>query len=732
MKNQIPQIEIVKKNIETIFSQYEELKQMLSLPDKKSNVFKECDKYFEKKRFLLKQIRDNKYYIAFIGTYSAGKSTLINAILKRDILPENLEKATTAFPTYLFAVPKEQKEKAEIIYYNQNEREQLKSFYLNLLKNDFDSIDINEFSKYDTETLLQEIEELKEEYEDYDEKIIETFQNLLKHWNTKIGETDTVTIEEVKSFVESNENSVIISRADVYLNESLFSGRNDIVLVDLPGVDADNPRHFETTKKFTLEDAKSHAYIYVSAPEKVESEKANEFLFSLAKHTKQINKAFWVLNRCDQYKDKNEVLKSKDNFIANNLKKIRTIDEKRVFAVSAKLYKENSSSTNELVQEIDQLRERFTIYLKNEFELELASVNQKEYELLKEKLLAFLKTKVASIGLIDDADKHLAVQLELVENSLEEWKNDTLQTIEKVKEEISESINNLQFINDKITQEIREKIDNRITEFSENKNNFIDYPKDIDAKNAEMKISDFQNNIHLNLYIRDAFANALLNEGSISEIINSFNVLLYNHTEIFKQRELIYSEILQRFEGICDITLMSYRKLFDECIELNSSATSYELLFILLNTDEDDLYNFITILVNKNNKTDKLINFILSKQTSEEMISSIIEELGIENEYNEYYSSDNDNNLYIQKLVKYKMYQYLDNLKGTLNKYVAVSLTNYFKDIFQSAKETLNSSELLLKKRLHFTKLLQEKSDEIGSETAKKEKIYKLYLAINE
>ena len=61
----------------------------------------------EKKQGWIQKLQQTEFPVAFLGSYSAGKSTIINGILGREILPEANE-STTAFPTIVKKGDKEQ------------------------------------------------------------------------------------------------------------------------------------------------------------------------------------------------------------------------------------------------------------------------------------------------------------------------------------------------------------------------------------------------------------------------------------------------------------------------------------------------------------------------------------------------------------------------------------------------------------------------------------------------
>jgi ribosome biogenesis GTPase A len=54
----------------------------------------------EQRKKWITRLEEEEFPVAFFGSFSAGKSTVINAILGREVLPEATQ-STTAFPTIL-------------------------------------------------------------------------------------------------------------------------------------------------------------------------------------------------------------------------------------------------------------------------------------------------------------------------------------------------------------------------------------------------------------------------------------------------------------------------------------------------------------------------------------------------------------------------------------------------------------------------------------------------------
>src|SRR5258705_11984507 len=75
----------------------------------------------------ISRLRNPNLTIAFVGGFSAGKSSLVNAFLGRYLLPEST-KVTTAVPTFVRSGPAE--ESAPLHYLNQAEAKERGELYL--------------------------------------------------------------------------------------------------------------------------------------------------------------------------------------------------------------------------------------------------------------------------------------------------------------------------------------------------------------------------------------------------------------------------------------------------------------------------------------------------------------------------------------------------------------------------------------------------------------------------
>ncbi|MEM9213823.1 MAG: dynamin family protein [Cyanobacteria bacterium P01_F01_bin.150] len=83
----------ISKSFKKFFENYHRVESYLNLDNAKR-------KYIEQNEAWINRLEQEEFPVAFFGSFSAGKSTIINAILGREVLPEATQ-STTAFPTIL-------------------------------------------------------------------------------------------------------------------------------------------------------------------------------------------------------------------------------------------------------------------------------------------------------------------------------------------------------------------------------------------------------------------------------------------------------------------------------------------------------------------------------------------------------------------------------------------------------------------------------------------------------
>ena len=153
--------------------------------DKELNVFK-------------KRFEDNVFKLAVVGEFSSGKSTFINAIIRKDLLAHG-KRETTATATYLINVPPQDKRiNTSIVFFNNKEPQ--------------------------------------------------SFNNLndLKEYTTVKNNSEINVIEQ-------------IDKVEVFLN--FADNKKDFIIIDTPGLNGVAQGHFEKTLQI-IKSADACIYIF--------------------------------------------------------------------------------------------------------------------------------------------------------------------------------------------------------------------------------------------------------------------------------------------------------------------------------------------------------------------------------------------------------------------------------------------------------------------------------------
>ena len=146
---------------------------------------------------LKQKSEDKNLYLGIVGEFSSGKSTLINAILHQNLLKEDILQGTTCAPTF--------------IQYGK----------------DFDIV-----VKYASDKTFS----FRQEHPDSASETINFENGLIRDF--------------IDKYTATEEYSAQLDRVTVYINNPAL--QNNLVIVDTPGINADNKRHSTVTKQ-TLE-----------------------------------------------------------------------------------------------------------------------------------------------------------------------------------------------------------------------------------------------------------------------------------------------------------------------------------------------------------------------------------------------------------------------------------------------------------------------------------------------
>ncbi|MGK7942155.1 MAG: dynamin family protein [Crocosphaera sp.] len=291
LKNQ-PQekVQLTVEQFEKYFEIYRYVSPYLSIEEPKKSLI-------EKKQGLISKLQETEFHVAFLGSFSAGKSTMINGILGRAILPEANE-STTAFPTI---IRKAAKDEVIVSFMDEQGRKELWNSFVTKIS---DKIGKNLMVNNDEAQgrHFQRIEMAIEEYEkstssSIDRKDLNTLQSLLKQsQNPEYKGKKNIKLDQLQTYVEGYAGAMFIDKIEVFLQE--FKISDDIVLVDLPGLGVDNKRHVTFTKNYIKEKAK--AFVVCISPFNVLQGEEIQFISEINKYNPTIiQRAFWVINQWD-------------------------------------------------------------------------------------------------------------------------------------------------------------------------------------------------------------------------------------------------------------------------------------------------------------------------------------------------------------------------------------------------------------------------------------------------
>lgn len=229
----------------------------------------ELERLRKRNQKVLTKLRTREFTVAVVGLEKAGKSTLGNALLKRNILPEYTERCT--YTTTKICVGGE--DCGKIFFYS---KEQFKNNFADTLKNilkypqaiDFDTMDLSTFSRW-WETIADKNPDL---YEKHNTRTAEDIKTMLKDRNIirgllgqkpKAFYGDELEGEDFKIFITGiigkNADGSAIRSAHPYAVEKVIiesanlGAMKDIVLYDVPGFNSPTELHEKQTLEMLRE-----------------------------------------------------------------------------------------------------------------------------------------------------------------------------------------------------------------------------------------------------------------------------------------------------------------------------------------------------------------------------------------------------------------------------------------------------------------------------------------------
>ncbi|WP_348759440.1 dynamin family protein [Candidatus Methylocalor cossyra] len=253
--------------------------------------------FVERKRQWLERLKTPEFPVAFLGAFSAGKSTIINAILGEDILPQ-ATKSFTAIPTL---ISRGKSNRGVVHYLDEAAREELKNLYLEEISKELRR-PVGEYAKLERGELLRRLEKDIEQRKTQmgafgKQKFFEELKTLIQGWKKLKGAVKEISLAELPHYVtEEYEDILLVDRVEIFLTEANLP--ESVVLVDLPGLGVVNPRHRKLTKSYVENDAKAFV-IAMKVFHLLEGEEIELLAEIHGQRKRVLQRAFWVINQWD-------------------------------------------------------------------------------------------------------------------------------------------------------------------------------------------------------------------------------------------------------------------------------------------------------------------------------------------------------------------------------------------------------------------------------------------------
>lgn len=304
---------------------------------------------------LIDRLEQPEFPVAFLGSFSAGKSTIINAFLGRDLLPENT-KVSTAIPTIIRSGANDG---AVVHFLNRDERIELFNLWTKEISVKL-KIDLPILSHADVpKVLVAEINKMVQNLGDCEQNIGKELSDLKKLANKweEHAYPKNIQLSELSIYVtEKFPESFLINRVEAVVTGIEIP--QGMVLVDLPGLNVANPIHQNITKNYVEKEAK--AFIVCLKPDHLMEGDEIRLLDEINQKSPQILKrAFWLINKWEQ-QDDTQRQQIRANFAEIVQSHGFEISEDRRFEVSALNYLLVKAIANRSIDNSSQLKDRVT------------------------------------------------------------------------------------------------------------------------------------------------------------------------------------------------------------------------------------------------------------------------------------------------------------------------------------------------------------------------------------
>ncbi len=355
-----------------------------------------------------------QYTIALFGAFSAGKSSLINALIGEQILPVSPNPTTATINRVLPPTKDYEHGTIRVVLKDRESVAQEVAHSAKMLRLPTAVETLRAaLLAVDVATLS---ERLKPHY-----SYLRGIERGYAEMDEKLGQIMTIDTTELRSMVASEERAAFVERVDLYHESRL--ARAGVILVDTPGVDSLHARHTDVAFRY-MRDA--DAIVFLTYYNHAFSQPDREFLMQLGrvKEALSTDTMFFVINASDLSTSEEELQTVKVH-VEQNLARLG-VRAQRLYAVSSQLglaanILGRDTSVAPGIQRLIRQRLRVPV------DAELPTVEQlrkiaKVDQLLQE-LVDFTRSRMLALS-VQAAKRELAHVHESVEGYLKELQGD--------------------------------------------------------------------------------------------------------------------------------------------------------------------------------------------------------------------------------------------------------------------------------------------------------------------
>lgn len=483
-----------------------------------------------------KKLKDDILEVAFVGLEKAGKSSVINAFIGKNILPAFRERTTFITTQVHYS----EKGEVEIDFYDEEEfnknvfRRMLQDVkYPNFGRQTITSIKVEDFRKHfeslkETDPNLYENQKNKLEQDIID--IIEGASEIRKLLKGNVLKVSDEKMDEYQPYITDPHKSRAVKEVKIFSPQ--LKELKNIIIYDLPGFDSPTFIHSKYTRD-KIE--KADAVVFVRRAEEPSLKGPEIDIITSTRESDGVElreKIFFFLNKSDSLKNLDDLNDVKSKFYDETIKRLNFSNyERMIFGSALARFLKNENK-------IDESQE---IYKK----LNLLGIDD-GIETLKDKLIDYNLTERRKIlirrinSIFEDINKRLRDLKEKLEDNLEAEDTD-IRFVDEIlglkresKEKIESGLNQYHekfkkdaYTERKFTKKLKEITDSVIKNI--NKEEVEELKKEVESRTStlEQRPDSFNREIRnkLETTIRQALNNEI-QEFVLSELTNIRNEII--------------------------------------------------------------------------------------------------------------------------------------------------------------------------------------------------------------